>query len=202
MTDNELGIELNESLVSVEEYLAAGVHIGTQQKDNDMKDFIYRVRADGLYIIDIRKTDERIKQVAKFLARYEPAKIFVVTSRQYGQYPAQKFADTIGALSHVGRFIPGTLTNPKLPKYVEPSVVIVTDPIGDAQVITEAVQSGMPVIALCDINNRTNNVDLVIPTNNKGRKALSMVYFLLTKEFLRQKGIVSAMTVEDFESEF
>lgn len=202
MTDNELGIELNEPLVSVEEYLAAGVHIGTQQKDNDMKDFIYRVRADGLYIIDIRKTDERIKQVAKFLVRYEPAKIFVVTSRQYGQYPAQKFADTIGALSHVGRFIPGTLTNPKLPKYVEPSVVIVTDPIGDAQVITEAVLSGMPVIALCDINNRTNNVDLVIPTNNKGRKALSMVYFLLTKEFLRQKGIVSAMTVEDFESEF
>ena len=202
MTDNELGIELNEPLVSVEEYLAAGVHIGTQQKDNDMKDFIYRVRSDGLYIIDIRKTDERIKQVAKFLARYEPAKIFVVTSRQYGQYPAQKFADTIGALSHVGRFIPGTLTNPKLPKYVEPSVVIVTDPIGDAQVITEAVQSGMPVIALCDINNRTNNVDLVIPTNTKGRKALSMVYFLLTKEFLRQKGIVSAMTVEDFESEF
>ena len=201
MTDNELGIELNEPLVPVEDYLAAGVHIGTQQKDNDMKDFIYRVRADGLYIIDIRKTDERIKQVAKFLARYEPAKIFVVTSRQYGQYPAQKFADTIGALSHVGRFIPGTLTNPKLPKYVEPSVVIVTDPIGDAQVITEAVQSGMPVIALCDINNRTHNVDLVIPTNNKGRKALSMVYFLLTKEFLRQKGIVSAMTVEDFESD-
>jgi len=201
MTDNELGIELNEPLVPVEDYLAAGVHIGTQQKDNDMKDFIYRVRADGLYIIDIRKTDERIKQVAKFLARYEPAKIFVVTSRQYGQYPAQKFAETIGALSHVGRFIPGTLTNPKLPKYVEPSVVIVTDPIGDAQVITEAVQSGMPVIALCDINNRTHNVDLVIPTNNKGRKALSMVYFLLTKEFLRQKGIVSAMTVEDFESD-
>jgi small subunit ribosomal protein S2 len=201
MTDNELGIELNEPLVPVEDYLAAGVHIGTQQKDNDMKDFIYRVRADGLYIIDIRKTDERIKQVAKFLARYEPAKIFVVTSRQYGQYPAQKFAETIGALSHVGRFIPGTLTNPKLPKYVEPSVVIVTDPIGDAQVITEAVQSGMPVIALCDINNRTHNVDLVIPTNNKGRKALSMVYFLLTKEFLRQKGIVSSMTVEDFESD-
>jgi small subunit ribosomal protein S2 len=202
MADNELGIELNEPLVPVEDYLAAGVHIGTQQKDNDMKDFIYRVRADGLYIIDIRKTDERIKQIAKFLARYDPAKIFVVTSRQYGQYPAQKFADTIGALSHIGRFIPGTLTNPKLPKYVEPSVVIVTDPIGDAQVITEAVQCGMPVIALCDINNRTNNVDLVIPTNNKGRKALSMVYFLLTKEFLRQKGIVSAMTVEDFESEF
>ena len=202
MTDNELGIELTEPLVSVEEYLAAGVHIGTQQKDDDMKEFIYRVRSDGLYIIDIRKTDERIKQVAKFLARYEAPKIFVVTSRQYGQYPAQKFADTIGALSHVGRFIPGTLTNPVLPKYVEPSVVVVTDAIGDSQVITEAVQCGIPVIALCDINNQTNNVDLVIPTNNKGRKALSMVYFLLTREVLKQKGIVSSLTFEDFESEF
>ena len=202
MTDNELGIELTEPLVSVEEYLAAGVHIGTQQKDDDMKEFIYRVRSDGLYIIDIRKTDERIKQVAKFLARYEAPKIFVVTSRQYGQYPAQQFADTIGARSHVGRFIPGTLTNPVLPKYVEPSVVVVTDPLGDSQAITEAVQCGLPVIALCDINNQTNNVDLVIPTNNKGRKALSMVYFLLTREVLKQKGIVSSLTFEDFESEF
>jgi small subunit ribosomal protein S2 len=202
MTDNELGIELTEPLVSVEEYLAAGVHIGTQQKDDDMKEFIYRVRSDGLYIIDIRRTDERIKQVAKFLARYESPKIFVVTSRQYGQYPAQRFADAIGALSHVGRFIPGTLTNPALPKYVEPLVVVVTDPIGDSQVITEAVQCGIPVIALCDINNQTNNVDLVIPTNNKGRKALSMVYFQLTREILRQRGVVSSLTVEDFESEF
>ncbi|HJK07125.1 MAG TPA: 30S ribosomal protein S2, partial [Methanocorpusculum sp.] len=198
----ELCNELTDPLVSVEEYLAAGVHSGTQQKDDDMKEFIYRVRSDGLYIIDIRKTDERIKQVAKFLARYEAPKIFVVTSRQYGQYPAQKFADTIGALSHVGRFIPGTLTNAVLPKYVEPSVVVVTDPIGDSQVITEAVQCGIPVIALCDINNQTNNVDLVIPTNNKGRKALSMVYFLLTREVLKQKGIVSSLTFEDFESEF
>lgn len=202
MTDNELGIELTEPLVSVEVYLAAGVHIGTQQKDDDMKEFIYRVRSDGLYIIDIRKTDERIKQVAKFLARYETPKIFVVTSRQYGQYPAQKFASTLGAISHVGRFIPGTLTNPVLPKYVEPSVVVVTDPIGDAQAITEAVQCGIPVIALCDINNQTNNVDLVVPTNNKGRKALSMVYFLLTRELLKQKGIISSLTFEDFESEF
>ncbi|MDR3101871.1 MAG: 30S ribosomal protein S2 [Methanocalculaceae archaeon] len=202
MTDNEFGIELTEPLVPVEEYLAAGVHIGTQQKDDDMREFIYRVRADGLYIIDIRKTDERIKLVAKFLARYESPKIFVVTSRQYGQYPAQKFAETLGAMSHVGRFIPGTLTNPVLPKYVEPSVVMVTDPIGDSQAITEAVQCGIPVIALCDINNQTNNVDLVIPTNNKGRKALSMVYFLLTREILKQKGIVSSLTFEDFESEF
>ncbi|MCP1662248.1 MAG: 30S ribosomal protein S2 [Methanocalculus sp. MSAO_Arc1] len=206
MSENELDIELNEPLVPVEEYLAAGVHIGTQQKSNEMKNFIYRVRGDGLYIIDIRKTDERIKQAAKFLSRYEAPKILTVTSRQYGQYPARRFADTIGAMAATGRFIPGMLTNPSLSKtalnrYIEPDVVIVTDPIGDAQVVREAVQTGIPVIALCDTNNSLRNIDLVIPTNNKGRKALSMVYYLLTKEMLRLRGVVTSLTPEDFETD-
>ncbi|MDO9539868.1 MAG: 30S ribosomal protein S2 [Methanocalculus sp.] len=206
MSENELDIELNEPLVPVEEYLAAGVHIGTQQKSNEMMNFIYRVRGDGLYIIDIRKTDERIKQVAAFLSRFESPKIFAVTSRQYGQYPARKFAEVIGAMSATGRFIPGTLTNPALNqttlnKYIEPDAVIVTDPIGDAQVVREAVQSGIPVIALCDTNNSTRNIDLVIPTNNKGRKALSMVYYLLAKEMLRLRGVTTSLTPEDFETD-
>ena len=198
---NEMEIELKEPLIPVEEYLAAGVHIGTQQKSEDMKKFIYRVRGDGLYILDIRETDSRIKTVAKFLSKYEAPDILVVTSRQYGQYPAQKFADTIGAMSATGRFIPGLLTNPVLENYIEPKVVVVTDPIGDAQVINEAVQCGIPVVALCDTNNMTKFVDLVIPTNNKGRKALSMIYFLLTKEMLKIRGISTALTQEDFETE-
>jgi small subunit ribosomal protein S2 len=166
-----------------------------------MKKFIYRVRGDGLYILDIRETDSRIKTAAKFLNQYEAPNILVVTSRQYGQYPARKFAETIGAMSATGRFIPGLLTNPVLDGYIEPQVVIVTDPIGDAQVINEAVQSGIPVVALCDTNNMTRFVDLVIPTNNKGRKALSMIYFLLTREILRLRGITTALTPEDFEIE-
>jgi small subunit ribosomal protein S2 len=104
-------------------------------------------------------------------------------------------------MSATGRFIPGLLTNPVLDGYIEPQVVIVTDPIGDAQVINEAVQSGIPVVALCDTNNMTRFVDLVIPTNNKGRKALSMIYFLLTREILRLRGITTALTPEDFEIE-
>ena len=136
-TENE--IELNESLVPVEEYLAAGVHIGTQQKSQDMKKFIYRVRGDGLYILNIQQTDERIRAAAEFLAKFDSAKILVVTSRQYGQYPAKKFADAIGGMSKVGRFIPGMLTNQRITQYVEPDVVVVTDPIGDSQAIEEAV---------------------------------------------------------------
>ena len=201
MNANEIEIELNESLVPVEEYLAAGVHIGTQQKSQDMKKFIYRVRGDGLYILDIQQTDERIRTASEFLAKFDPAKVLVVTSRQYGQYPAKKFADAIGGLSKVGRFIPGMLTNQRIGQYVEPDVIIVTDPIGDSQAINEAVQSGIPVVALCDTNNITKYIDLVIPTNNKGRKALSMIYFLLTREILKSRGITTSLAQEDFEIE-
>ncbi|HEU17477.1 MAG TPA: 30S ribosomal protein S2 [Methanolinea sp.] len=201
MTENEMEIELQEPLVPVEEYLAAGVHIGTQQKSKDMMKFIYRVRGDGLYILDIRETDERIKTAAKFLSQFETPRILIVTSRQYGQYPARKFAETVGGMAVTGRFIPGMLTNQNLANYIEPEVVLVTDPIGDAQVVKEAVQSGIPIVALCDTNNMTSFIDLVIPTNNKGRKALSMIYYLLTREMLRLKGIQTSLTSEDFETE-
>jgi len=201
VTGNELEIELKEPLVPVEEYLAAGVHIGTQQKSKDMMKFIYRVRGDGLYILDIQATDDRIKTAAKFLSRYDPSKILVVTSRQYGQYPAKMFADAIGGMAVIGRFIPGMLTNQRLNKYIEPDVVVVTDPISDAQAVNEAVQTGIPVVALCDTNNMTKYVDLAIPTNNKGRKALSLVYYLLTKEMLHLRGVTTSLTPEDFETE-
>lgn len=198
---NDIEIELVESLVPVEDYLAAGVHIGTQQKSQDMKKFIYRVRADGLYILDIQQTDDRLKTAAAFLSKFEPAKILVVTSRQYGQYPAKKFAEAIGGVAKVGRFIPGMLTNPDMEHYVEPEVIVVTDPIGDSQAINEAVQCGIPVVALCDTNNITKYIDLVIPTNNKGRKALSMIYFLLTREILKSRRVTTSLTPEDFEIE-
>lgn len=204
MTGNELEIELKEPLMPVEEYLAAGVHIGTQQKSKDMMKFIYRVRGDGLYILNIQETDERIKTAAKFLSQYEPSKILVVTSRQYGQYPARKFADAIGGMAVVGRFIPGMLTNQRLHglnTYIEPDVVVVTDPIGDAQAINEAVQTGIPIVALCDTNNTTKYIDLAIPTNNKGRKALSVIYYILAKELLRLRGVTMSLTPEDFETE-
>jgi small subunit ribosomal protein S2 len=93
------------------------------------------------------------------------------------------------------------LTNQNLANYLEPGVLVITDPIGDAQAVTEAVQAGIPIVALCDTNNMTSFVDLVIPTNNKGRKALSMVYFLLTKEILRLRGVTTSLSLEDFETE-
>ncbi|WP_115863716.1 30S ribosomal protein S2 [Halorussus litoreus] len=188
-------------LIPVEDYLGAGVHIGTQQKTQDMDRFIHRVRTDGLYVLDVSKTDSRIRTAADFLANYAPEQILVTSSRQYGRFPAEKFAEAVGARARTGRFIPGTLTNPKYDGYIEPDVLVVTDPIGDAQAVKEAITVGIPVIAMCDSNNNTSNVDLVVPTNNKGRKALSVVYWLLANETLDRRGAEPTYGLDDFESD-
>ena len=192
-------------LVPEDVYLTSGVHIGTQQKSADMKEFIYKVRQDGLYVLDVKKVDERIRTVAKFLARFDPKRILVVSARQYGQKPAREFSKAIGAPTFAGRFPPGTLTNPVIDAYVEPDVLIVTDPAADKQALDEALSVGIPIIALCDANNETRNVDLVIPTNNKGRRALACVYWLLTREVLIARGDLKnpadfGLEIEDFEA--
>jgi len=187
-------------LIPVEDYLGAGVHIGTQQKTEDMERFIHRVRDDGLYVLDVSQTDQRIRTAADFLANYAPEQVLVTSSRQYGRFPAEKFAEAIGARARTGRFIPGTLTNPDYDGYIEPDVVVVTDPIGDSQAVKEAITVGIPVIAMCDSNNQLSNVDLVIPTNNKGRRALSVVYWLLANETLDRRGAEPAYALDDFEA--
>jgi small subunit ribosomal protein S2 len=194
-----------ELLVPEDVYLTSGVHIGTQQKSADMKKFIFKVRSDGLYVMDVKQTDARIRAVAKFLARYKPENIMVSSARQYGQKPAKMFAKTLGTKVFAGRFIPGTLTNPELPEYIEPEVLLVTDPAADQQAVAEAMNVGIPIVALCDANNETRNIDLVIPTNNKGRRALACVYWLLTREILKEKGVLVndedfKLTMDDFEA--
>ncbi len=187
-------------LIPVEDYLGAGVHIGTQQSTEDMQRYIHRVRTDGLYVLDISATDDRIRMAADFLSTYDPDQILVTSSRQYGRFPAEQFARAVGARARTGRFIPGTLTNPEYDAYIEPDVLIVTDPIGDSQAVKEANTVGIPVIAMCDSNNTTRDVDFVIPTNNKGRKALSVVYWLLANETLDARGAEPTYALDDFES--
>jgi small subunit ribosomal protein S2 len=193
-----------ELLVPEETYLTSGVHIGTQQKSASMRRFIHKVRFDGLHVLDIRETDRRIRTAAKFLARFPADKTLVVSQRQYGQKPVRIFAQTTGAISFAERFVPGCLTNPNLTEYFEPKVLLVTDPATDQQALSEAVSIGIPVVGLCDVNNDTRNVDLVIPANNKGRVALATVYWLLTREVLRERAggaeVPYALTIEDFQA--
>ena len=206
MSDEETITTVNTDLLVAEDtYLTSGVHIGTQQKSADMKDFIYKVRQDGLYVLDVKKTDERIRAAAAFLARYDPRRVLVVSARQYGQKPAREFSKAIGAPAFAGRFVPGTLTTPANPGFIEPEVLVVTDPAADKQALNEALNLGIPIVAMCDANNETRNVDLVIPTNNKGRRALACIYWLLSREVLVARGDLKDpadfnMEIEDFEA--
>ena len=195
---------MEEYLVPLDRYLAAGVHIGTQQKTQDMKKFIYRVRQDGLYVLDVRKTDERLRVAGKFLARFDPESILAVSVRLYGQKPVKKFGEVTGAKAIPGRFLPGTMTNPQVKNFIEPDVLIVTDPRADYQAMKEAVEIGIPIVALVDTENFLSYVDLAIPTNNKGRKALALIYWILAREILYNRKEIESredfkVPVEDFE---
>ncbi|MFA5364646.1 MAG: 30S ribosomal protein S2 [Candidatus Bathyarchaeia archaeon] len=193
-----------ELLLPQDTLLSAGVHIGTRMRTKDMEPFIYRVRADGLFVLDVKKTDERIRVAAKFLARFEPSKIVAVAGRLYAHSPVEKFCQMVGATPIVGRFIPGMLSNPLYPDRLEPSVIIVSDPKADVQAVKEAASIGVPVIALCSTDNDFSFVDLVIPTNNKGRRALAVIYWLLARQILRERGEIPEdsdpnQSIEDFE---
>ncbi len=202
MTDDQNASNL---LIEEDVYLTSGVHIGTQQKSADMKDFIFKVRSDGLYVLDIKKTDERIRVAARMISKFKPEEVLVVSARQYGQKPVREFSNNIKCSAFPGRFIPGTLTNPSLDVYMEPRILIVTDPAADQQALKEAVNSNVPIVGLCDANNETKFVDLVIPANNKGRRSLAVVYWLLAREVLKERGDIEnysdfQVDMKDFEA--
>ena len=192
-------------LVPLEDYLKAGIHIGSQYKTGDMRKYIYKTRPDGLHVLDVNTVNERLALASKFLANYEPSKILVVAGRVYARKPARKFAENIGCMLSVKRFVPGTLTNPINPNYVEPDVVLVSDPGVDKQVVKEAKKVRVPVVAFCDTNNVLKNVDVCVPLNNKGKKSLALAYWILTRELLVKRDILKGpndfkTTIEEFES--
>ncbi|GAB4310464.1 MAG: 30S ribosomal protein S2 [Promethearchaeota archaeon] len=187
------------------DYLAAGVHIGTKYRTKHTREIIYRLTSHGLHVINIIKTDERIRVAGKFLASFKPDKILVCSVRRYGQKPVKVFAEKVGCRVVAGRFIPGMLTNPQLDKYVEADVIVICDPHADRQALSEAQLARVPVVALIDTDDSLAGVDLAIPTNNRGRKALSLVMFLLARQVLRERGDVPLegevmFTAQDFES--
>jgi len=199
-------VEVNENLLLPQEILlSAGVHIGTRIKTKDMEPFIYKVRPDGLFVLDMEQMNERIKMVARFLSRMDMSKVVVASSKRYGRNPVEKFCEVLGCAPYLGRFTSGSFTNPEYADFFEPVAVIVTDSLADQQIVEEASQIGVPVVALCSTDNSLRNVDLVIPVNNKGRRSLAIVYWLLVREIMRERGTLPASgefgaTIEDFET--
>jgi small subunit ribosomal protein S2 len=185
--------------------LSTGIRVGTTVKTTFMQPFITKASPEGLYMIDLDQTLARIKTAAKFINRIEPSQILVCSGREYASTPIDKFCEITGARKMLSRFMPGTLTNPSLPYYTEPKLVIISDPQVDSQAITEATNAGIPVIGVSNTDNVTSKIDVVIPANNRGRKSLATVFWLLAREILIQKGKLGEndpmkYEIDDFET--
>ena len=179
--------------------LTTGIRVGTAVKTKFMQPFITQASPEGLYLLDLDITLSRIQTAAKFIKKFDIKKVIVYSGRSYATTPIEKFCELTGAEKMLGRFMPGTLTNPSLPYYSEPKLILVSDPQVDAQAITEATNAGIPIIGIANTDNVTSKLDLVIPANNRGRKSLATVYWLLAREILQDPETMK-YEIEDFET--
>ena len=189
-------------LMPKEEYLASGIHIGMKQKTEQMKGFIYKIREDGLAVLNLSKIDERIKTAAKFLAKLD--NILVVTRKTIAFDPIKKFTEIINARVVAGRFMPGTLTNPTYKSFFEAQAIVIVDPLSDIQALQEATKARVPVVALCDTFNEVKDIDLIIPANNKGKRSIATIFWLLAREILKERKQIESekdfkYEINDFE---
>jgi len=179
--------------------LSTGIRVGTEVKTKFMIPYIIQSNPDGLYLFDLDITLSRIETAARFIKKFDIKRVIVYSGRTYATTPIEKFCELTGAKKMLGRFMPGTLTNPTLPYYSEPKLIIISDPQVDAQAVTEATNAGIPVIGIANTDNVTSELDLVIPANNRGRKALATVYWLLAHEILQDSETMK-YEIEDFET--
>lgn len=178
-----------ELLISLDTYLKAGIHIGTKYRTKYMADFIYKIRSDGLAVLNVQKIDERLKTACQFLAQYKPEDILIVCRRENGWKAVELFARATGIRAFIGRYPPGILTNPGLENFLEAKLMFVTDPWIDKNAVNDANKVGIPVVAICDTNNESNKIDFVIPANNKGKKSLGLIFFILAREYLKLRNL-------------
>ncbi len=212
--DIKAGIEVKEEIIDKDEerkqlYLSCGIHIGTKLLTGDARRFIYRQTNYGLYVIDLTKTDERLKIASKFLSKFveEGSDRVIVTSvRRYGKEPVKKFCEVLGCRAITGRFIPGSLTNPIIDTYIkDASVVVIVDPHADKVILHEAKIARIPVVSLFDTDDTLDGIDLAIPANNRGKKALGLAFYLLARQIMLELGKISSedefpYTLEEFTS--
>lgn len=181
-------VDQKEMLVPHETYLKSGIHIGTKFRTKAMEKFIYKTRPDGLSVLNLQKIDERLKIAGRFLSDYEPEDILIICRRENGWEAVKNFHKATGIDIFAKRYPPGILTNIELETFIEKKIIMIVDEWADRNAIKDALRMGIAVIALCDTNNQANNIDLIIPCNNKGHKSLGIVFYILAKEFLLNKG--------------
>jgi len=196
MSEGIEALQLKEE--DVKKFLASGTHLGAQNVDRLMESYVYKRKSDGIHIINLRKTWEKLILAARIIAGIEnPADVCVISSRPYGTRAVLKFAQATGATPIAGRFTPGTFTNQIQKAFREPRLLVATDPQFDHQAITEASYVNLPVIALCNTDSPSKYIDVAVPCNNKGVQSIGTMWWMLAREVLYLRGIISRKTPWD-----
>ncbi len=175
----------------LELFVKNGVHLGSRIKVKHMERFVFRMRPDGVYLIDVKKTFERLNIAARMISYFPPEKVVVVSTHVYGIKPVQRFCELTGCIPIVGKMKAGIFTNKMLKNYMEPDLVVVSDPRYDSQAVEEAAIARIPVIAMCSTDNLCSNVDLVIPMNNRGKSSLPYAFWYLARRVLEERGALT-----------
>jgi len=171
--------------------LAATVHIGSDNSETTMEQYVFKKKNDGINIINLKKTWEKILLAARAIAAVEnPADVFVCASRPYTQRAVLKFARYVNCSSVAGRFTPGAFTNQIQAAFREPRLLVISDPRSDQQPITEGSYANVPVIAFCNIDSPTKFIDIAIPCNNKSPHSIGLMWWMLAREVLRLRGSI------------